>query len=102
MVQIEENWSEVTGSVVGIVPGGGAKADRSILRLKLERIRAMPGLPSLVEASKGSELRIHARPAQLDADVKPGTVVTMRVRRAGPADLWAHPDWRLSHPSSKG
>jgi hypothetical protein len=99
MVQIQENWCEVTGAVIEATAERGAGGERSLLRLRLERLQPVPGFPTLLEAEPGSELRIHLRRMQLDAAVRPGATVTIRVRRAGVADLWAHPDWRLSAES---
>jgi hypothetical protein len=92
MVQIVENWCEVTGAVLGIE--AGPRAEHRILRLRLDHIRPVSGFPTLLEASAGSELRIHMRREQLLPAVRPGATVTIRVRRAGVSGLWAHPDWR--------
>jgi hypothetical protein len=89
MVQVVENWADVTGTVEG------ASADEQrpgYLRVSvaLRASREVPGFPDLMRPSVGSTVDILV-PAQQGAGLRSGQLVAGRVRRAGPTDCFAGP-----------
>lgn len=93
MVQIIENWSCIVGIVLAIMapPQGG---DHGVLRIQVERVEPIAGFADLLADRVGQTIDVRVRSEQL-ARARPeaGERVRMRVRRGGPTQVFAHPDW---------
>ena len=92
-MQIIENWAEVHGDLVGWVPGLDPGAP-GVARVRVQRVRPVGAFPNLFSDAEGREIEIrcpspHARSGSVPA---PGSVVTWRIRKAGPNQAFLHPD----------
>lgn len=77
MVQIVENWANITGTAEDVARDG---SDLTI-ELRLESADDVAGYPNLLESELGN--RITLRVAQARANVERGDVIRCRARRAG-------------------
>ena len=88
-----ENWSCIVGIVLAILapPQGGS---HGILRVQIERVEPIAGFADLLADRAGQTIDVRVRSEQL-ARARPeaGDRVRMRVRRGGPTQVFAHPDW---------
>ncbi len=89
MVQSVENWSELHGTVEGVL--GDPSAGRVTLRLRLERLEPVQGFPSLVAEAPGSCIPVEVPLDASGPGVATGDSVRLRVRLAGPGRYVAQP-----------
>ena len=92
MVQIVENWAELTGTVrsVGECDKG---ADHCLVLLEIEQVADVEGFPNLVRVNPGEVVPVIARREALErAGVAQDSHVRGQVRRATPSEIFAHPD----------
>jgi hypothetical protein len=82
-MQIVENWSTITGSVVAAAQSAGW------VDVQVHSVAPVSGFSSLVKAEPGTTLRIQL-PAGYAAP-GPGVAVSIRVRMARGGALFAHP-----------
>ena len=82
MVQIVENWAELTGTVQSI--GTSDKgADHGLVLLEVEAVADVEGFPNLVRVNPGEVVPVIVRRDTLErAGVVQGSHVRGRVRRA--------------------
>jgi hypothetical protein len=90
MVQVVENWADVTGTVEG------TRADERRpgyvrVAVALHGSREVPGFPDLMRPSVGASVDILV-PAEQAHGLQRGQQVAGRVRRAGPGDCFAGPE----------
>ena len=92
MVQIVENWAELTGTVQSI--GDSDKgADHGLLLLEVEDVADVEGFPNLVRVNPGEVVPVIVRRDTLErSGVVQGSHVRGRVRRATPSEIFAHAD----------
>ena len=90
MVQVVENWADVTGTVEG-TSADERRPGYVRVSVGLHESREVPGFPDLMRPSVGSTVDILI-PAQQGAGLRTGQQVTGRVRRAGPTDCFAGPE----------
>lgn len=89
MVQVVENWAEISGVVVS-VDSSDKGSNWRVVTVEPEVVTDVSGYPNLVRAQK-PPLRIQCRdlaPERLAA----GQRVAGRIRLAGPQDLQVHRD----------
>jgi hypothetical protein len=99
VVSIIENWVLVFGIVTGLSLTGEPGSDPA-LTVRVEQVRSVAEFPNLLQAQPGDQIEIQVRRSQLEAaDELLGKKVVLRVRRAGPTRLFAHPDWTSADPA---
>ncbi|MCC7272815.1 MAG: hypothetical protein IT561_09110 [Alphaproteobacteria bacterium] len=88
MVQMIENWSDVTATVVDAAASSG----HATLSLRVEKADDVPPFANLMGDFVGRTVAVRV-PSDLMAAVtpRPGDRVRLRVRRGGPAGFFAHP-----------
>ncbi|MET0908011.1 MAG: hypothetical protein ABWZ99_00970 [Ilumatobacteraceae bacterium] len=92
MVQMVENWAELTGTVRSIVGSDKGPGHRTVL-VEADTITDVEGYPNLLEAKVGDVVPIIVRHDVLDrSGMAEGCHVHGRVRKATPFDVFAHPD----------
>lgn len=97
MTQIVENWAEIIGLLIGIVPAPDHPGFAE-MHIRIEAVRPVDGFPALIQSGPGEMLVVFARDGQVAGPNCPsGTPVAVKVRAAGPPPLryYAHPDWSL-------
>lgn len=93
MVQVIENWTCVTGTVVSVSPEPGD--GRLHLKLRIERKEAVKGYPELLHSSPGEIVDIALPPSIKDENaLHTGETVTLQVKITRGPKLFAHPDWK--------
>ncbi|EKE44613.1 hypothetical protein OCGS_1451 [Oceaniovalibus guishaninsula JLT2003] len=96
MSQIVENWAEIVGILLAILPAPH-RADFVELHVRVEEVRRVDDWPLMLSGAE-PDLAIMARRGQVDgcADAG-GQRIRLRVRAEGPPPLtwFAHPGWRL-------
>ena len=90
MVQIVENWSQVQGRVVGVVPASGPNGF-SAVQLDVHAAATVDGFPNLLARHVGERLDIFV-PDALAHTLSVGQHVAWRARRAGPHKVFATTD----------
>ena len=92
MVQVVENWAQVTGIVRAIGPSDKGPSYRTII-LDVDTVTDVPGFPNLLSDTQGTTLVIIVPGrAATRAELAAGTSLTARVRRASPSEVFASPD----------
>ena len=97
MVEIIENWAEIIGILIGVIPAPNHTGFME-MHVKVEEVRSVDSYPNLVQVQTGNSIAILVKSARLSGeDCRSGSPVTVRVRAAGPPPLiyFAHPDWRM-------
>lgn len=92
MVQIVENWAELTGTVRAITESTKGAEHRTVF-IEVEVVADVEGFPNLVDAAAGDVVRVIARQDALDgAGVTERSHVCCRVRKATPFEIFVHPE----------
>jgi hypothetical protein len=92
MAQAIENWADLLGSVREIRPHCGAP-QMSELVLAVERADDVEGFPNAFAETPGNELPIAVETGRLEqAGIGRGDRVRVRVERASPSTVVAHPE----------
>ena len=96
MVEIVENWAEVIGIVVGLMPAPGREGFVE-MKVQVEEVRAVAEFPNLLHVEPGENITVLARSGQIDdAGSGTGSPVDLRLRVAGPPiTYFADAEWRL-------
>ena len=91
-MQIVENWSDIVGEVKGHHPSQST-AGFTTLKIAVKDVKPVKGFSNLLQKAKGETLEVNV-PNDIigDFDLKPGTIVSGRVRRAGLKNIFAHPE----------
>ena len=94
MVTIIENWTEVVGIVVALLPSPTRDGFLE-MELNVEEVRPVADFPNLVQARPGENITVLIRTSQVaDSRPKAGTEVDLRLRAAGPPLVYfADADW---------
>lgn len=98
-MQIVENWVQIIGIVIGILPAD-ERPEFLELSVRVEEVRPVKDYASLLQAEPGDVITLLARTGQVeDRPHSMGLSLPFdaRVRVAGPPPLtyFVHPDWRL-------
>lgn len=92
MVQMVENWAEVTGTVRSI-GGSGKGPDYLTVAVEVEVVDDLDDFPNLVAGAAGETLLIISRREGVKrAGLAEGSRVRCRVRKATPLEIFAHPE----------
>ena len=92
MVQIVENWAELTGTLRSIAPSGKGP-DHLTLTIDVETIDDVEGFPNLIGKQAGESVDVVARAELVErSDVEEGGRVRCRIRKATPVEIFVHPD----------
>ena len=92
MVQVVENWAEVTGIVRAVGPSDKGPSYRTII-MDVDTVTDVPGFPNLLSDTQGTTLVIIVPGrAATRAELAAGTSLKARVRRASPSEVFASPD----------
>lgn len=90
MVQVVENWAQVTGTIAAVAPSPRA-ADWLDLVFEDPAVSDVEGFPNLVAAApRPLRVRCPSRTVA-EAGLAAGQTVSLRVRLGGPGDLLAGP-----------
>lgn len=87
MVQVIENWADITGTVRAVEPSDKGPTYRTLI-LDVDTVTDVPGFPNLLSDTPGTTLAIIIP----GPDPAPGTSLKARVRRASPFEIFANPD----------
>ncbi len=91
-VQIVENWSDVRGEVRSCGPSPAVKGFAAV-ELAVRAVDPVPGFANLLGEAVGTSLLVHVPQELADSlSIAPGSVVSCRVRRAGPDKAFVHRD----------
>lgn len=91
-MQVIENWVDVTGRLVAARPHPQLNGYVSAT-LEVSDVRSVPGFANLFESSKGQTIDVNVPVAVIPKiDSPEGGTVSWRIRKAGPASNFAHPD----------
>ncbi|HEU4388180.1 MAG TPA: hypothetical protein VFV34_10305 [Blastocatellia bacterium] len=91
VVQIVENWSDIEGEVKAShpsdVPGSVS------IRILVTKVSSVEGFSNLLADAEGTTVEVNA-PEDLASDrgVRAGVTIRCRVRRAGPKNIFLHPE----------
>ena len=101
MVQAIENWCCVIGTIDKLDRRSGDKSnvEHAVLLLQINKIKQIPGYPTMIRAEDTTAISVVVRPSQLDGDATNGQRVKIPVRVAGPDRYFAHPDWSFTRGS---
>ena len=91
MPQIVENWSDIEGRLQDNNPSN--TPGFTILEIRVASVTPVAGFPNLLEDAAGTTIKVNA-PDQLvqGLDLSKGATVRCRVRRAGPKNIFVHPE----------
>lgn len=92
MSQIIENWTDVSAKVKSVQPSTQVPGH---LQTEIEVTDAAPvtGFPNLLEDTPGRTLTVLVRQGvPAERRLKAGGKIHLRLRRAGPSQIFAHPD----------
>ena len=91
-MQVVENWSDIEGELLSHRPNSVAQGFVE-LRIRVKKIKDVHGFRNLIDGSEGSTIEVNA-PEDLvrDVDLTKGKTVRCRVRRAGPHNIFVHPE----------
>jgi hypothetical protein len=87
MVQVIENRADIDGRVLAIKPDA-ARSEHRLVTIEVGGTTAVEGYPNLFANASGSQLDV-ILPADLAKPLKIGTAVRCRIRRGGPATVFA-------------
>ena len=87
MVQIIENHAEISGTLVGIAPAPDMP-DHVLLTIKVDGADNVGSYPNMFGMDIGSTITVHAR-KDCAVATSEGTVMRLRVRKAGPGRSFA-------------
>lgn len=91
-VQVVENWVDVRGQLLDW-RASESVAGHVELDIEVESLAPVEGFPNLFEGREGETITVLARESLLDAEeLAPGAEVECRIRRAGPAGAYVHPE----------
>ena len=92
MVQIVENWAELTGTLRSIAPSSKGP-DHLTLTIDVETIDDVEGFPNLIGTQTGESVDVLARAELVErSGVEEGGRVRCRIRKATPVEIFVHPD----------
>ncbi len=92
MVAIVENWTMVTGRVLGVEDAPGLP-EFAAVELDVEGVEPIEGFPDLLNVGPGSGLTVLVRrETARRLGVVAGERVSIRTRRGGRSRFFAHPD----------
>lgn len=89
MVQVVENWSDLTVTVLDIAPHPEL-TEFSAVRVKVQSVAAVPGFANLLASAAGTTLTVNVD-APGAKDLAVGAAANLRVRLAKPGVHFAHP-----------
>ncbi len=89
-MQIIENWTDVTGKVIGVEPSE-VHGDLVKVNLKVSRVAEVEGYANLLAETKGQTLAVHLSQAAAE-QLKLGEKVSCRLRRGNQQRIFAHPE----------
>ena len=87
MVQVIENRADIEGRLLAIKPDA-SRPDHKIVTIEVGAASAVEGYPNMFASASGSQLEMIV-PADLAKPLKVGAAVRCRIRRAGPAAVFA-------------
>lgn len=89
-VQMIENWSHISGTVVAFHPQSKLE-DYAAIEVEIQVVTPVKDFPNMLAGAVGETITIFL-PAKLaqELDVKPGAQITGRVRKAGLEQYFAH------------
>jgi hypothetical protein len=101
VVQIVENWANVTGRIVAIGATAAAAGHTPII-VQIEQARPVSGFVNLLAESAGETIIVNIRDATAERfDITPGALFSGLVRRHGLSTWYAHPEEiRITPPSA--
>ena len=91
MVQVIENWAEITGIVRAVEPSDKGPAYRTIL-VDVDAVTDVSGFPNLVADTHGTALAIIVKGTPSTPEPATGTRISVRVRRASAFEVFASPE----------
>ena len=89
-MQIKENWTDIEGEVHD-TQLSDISEDFVKVKLKVAESKPVKGFADLIEASAGQMLTVEV-PKDAAANLKKGTKMVSRIRRATNKNIFAHPD----------
>jgi hypothetical protein len=101
MVPIVQNWADIEGNIDDVRPSEHLP-DFVTARIAVKRVNAVQGMPNLFAGTSGTTLEVNI-PADLVRKnaLHKGQVISLRVRKGGPDNAFAHPDsLRVQHSDS--
>lgn len=97
-VQIIENWTEIHGTVRSVAPSTDVREFVAVT-VAVDRATTLEGFANLLTDVVGKEITVLI-PEELarSLDIKQGSVITCRVRKAGSNRIFAHRQHISAHP----
>jgi hypothetical protein len=91
-VQIVENWSDIEGTLRTSRPSSVAPGFVT-LEIELTKVKPVEGFRNLLEDAGSATVEVNT-PEELarNTDLREGAIIRCRVRRAGPRNIFAHPE----------
>jgi hypothetical protein len=91
-MQVIENWADVTARLVAVHPHPQLPG-YVCATLDVSDIKPVPGFANLFESAKGQTIDVNVPVSAIPGAVPgEGRPVSWRIRKAGPASNFAHPD----------
>lgn len=93
MVQAIENWADLTGRVKEVRPHPELPG-YSVASVDVDSVRNVEKYPNLFEWAPKQTIEVNV-PSDKAGEIKEslGKTVSLRVRKAGPTAVFAHPDF---------
>lgn len=89
-MQIIENWSDIEGVVTAVHPSSDVPGFAAV-ELRPSTVQPVEGFPNLLEDTESKPMIVLVPEAlQESSRIRPGDVLSCRVRRAAPGRIFVH------------